>query len=64
MYATVKQLTDAFSPDNTRSFKQVVLVEYPEPGSRAIGFLTDTAEIEGRRVAVIYVPTNQRNNFV
>jgi len=59
VYATVKQLTDAFSPDNTRSFKQVVLVEYPVPGSRAIGFLTDTAEIEEKRVAVIYVPTNQ-----
>jgi len=59
VYSTVKQLTDAFSPDNTRSFKQVVLVEFPEPGSRAIGFRTDTAEIEGKRVSVIYVPTNQ-----
>lgn len=59
VYSTVKQLTDAFSPDNTRSFQQVVLVEYPEPGSRAIGFQTGTAEIEGKRVAVIYVPTNQ-----
>ena len=27
IYSTVKQLTDAFSPDNTRSFQDVVLVE-------------------------------------
>ncbi len=58
VYSTVKQLTDAISPDNTKSFKEVVLVEYPGPGSRAIGFHTGTAEIEGRRVAVVYVPTN------
>lgn len=59
VYSTVKQLTDAISPDNTKSFKEVVLVEYPGPGARAIGFHTGTAEIEGRRVAVVYVPTNQ-----
>lgn len=59
VYSTVKQLTDAFSPDNTKSFKEVVLVEYPVAGSRAIGFHTGTAEIEGKRVAVVYVPTNQ-----
>lgn len=59
VYSTVKQLTDAISPENTKSFKEVVLVEYPEPGSRAVGFHTGTAEIEGKRHAVIYVPTNQ-----
>lgn len=58
VYATVKQLTDAFSPDNKSSFKEVVLVEYPHPGSRAIGFRTGTAEREGERLAVVFVPTN------
>jgi uncharacterized membrane protein len=58
VYSTVKQLTDAFSPDTTRSFKEVVLVEYPGPGSRAIGFRTGTVEIDGKRSAVVYVPTN------
>lgn len=58
VYSTVKQLTDAFSPDNARSFKDVVLVEYPGPGSRAIGFRTGTTEVDGRRLAVVYVPTN------
>lgn len=58
VYATVKQLTDAFSPDNTSSFKEVVLVEYPRPGSHAIGFRTGTVERGGERLAVVFVPTN------
>ncbi len=58
IYSTVKQLTDAFSPDNVRSFKDVVLVSYPREGSRAIGFRTGTVEREGRMLAVVFVPTN------
>lgn len=58
VYSTVKQLTDAFSPDTTKSFKEVVLVEYPGPGSRAIAFRTGAIEVEGTPCAVVYVPTN------
>ena len=58
VYATVKQLTDAFSPDNKSSFKEVVLVEYPRPGCHAIGFRTGTVERGGERLAVVFVPTN------
>lgn len=58
IYSTVKQLTDAFSPSNTRSFKEVVLVDYPKEGSQAIGFRTGTVEREGRMLAVVFVPTN------
>ena len=58
VYATVKQLTDAFSPDNTSSFKEVVLVEYPRAGSHAIGFRTGTVERDGERLAVVFIPTN------
>jgi uncharacterized membrane protein len=58
IYSTIKQLTDAFSPANTRSFKEVLLVEYPKQDSYAIGFRTGTMEKEGRRLAVVYVPTN------
>lgn len=58
IYSTVKQLTDAFSPNNTRSFKEVVLVDYPMEGSQAIGFRTATVEREGRMLAVVFVPTN------
>ncbi|NJD63616.1 MAG: DUF502 domain-containing protein [Deltaproteobacteria bacterium] len=58
IYTTLKQLTNAFSPDNTRSFKEVLLVEYPKENSYALGFRTETVEKEGRRLAVVFVPTN------
>jgi uncharacterized membrane protein len=58
VYSTIKQLTDAFSPQNTKSFKEVLLVEYPKEGSYALGFRTMTAEEGDRRLAVVYVPTN------
>jgi len=58
VYSTIKQLTNAFSPENTRSFKEVLLVEYPREGSYALGFRTMTVEEGERRLAVVYVPTN------
>jgi len=58
IYSTIKQLTDAFSPANTRSFKEVLLVEYPKENSYALGFRTGTMEKEGTRLAVVFVPTN------
>jgi len=58
VYSTIKQLTNAFSPENTRSFKEVLLVEFPKEGSYALGFRTMTVEEGGRRLAVVYVPTN------
>ena len=58
IYSTVKQLTDAFSPDNTRSFKEVLLVPYPVETSYALGFRTGTVMKEGSRYAVVFVPTN------
>jgi len=58
IYSTLKQLTDAFSPDNIRSFKDVVLVDYPREGCQAIGFLTGTVERDGKILAVVFVPTN------
>jgi uncharacterized membrane protein len=58
IYSTIKQLTNAFSPDSTRSFKEVLLVEYPKENCYALGFRTETVEKGGRRLAVVFVPTN------
>jgi uncharacterized membrane protein len=58
VYSTIKQLTNAFSPDSTKSFKEVLLVEYPKEGSYALGFRTMTVEEGDRRLIVVYVPTN------
>jgi uncharacterized membrane protein len=62
IYAPVKQLIVAFSPDNETGFKQVVLVEDPQRGM-VMGFLTrefTVAEpgLAARPMAAVYVPTN------
>ncbi|MGH9385983.1 MAG: DUF502 domain-containing protein [Vicinamibacterales bacterium] len=61
VYAPVKQLAAAFSPDNEAGFKRVVLVDQPE-GGIALGFLTREFTIDrGRGVeslVAVYVPTN------
>ena len=61
IYAPVKQLIAAFSPDNESGFKRVVLVEDARRG-HVLGFLTreftiDTGQGPEPRLAV-YVPTN------
>ena len=61
IYAPVKQLVAAFSPDNRYGFKRVVLVEEPGRGY-TLGFLTREFVLERgagpEPVAAVYVPTN------
>ncbi len=61
IYAPVKQLLAAFSPDNEYGFKRVVLVEDPA-GGWVMGFLTKEFSVDrghGREEMVaIFVPTN------
>ena len=61
IYAPVKQLIVAFSPDNEYGFKRVVMVEDPIRG-RMIGFLTKEFTLDrssGKEALVaVYVPTN------
>jgi uncharacterized membrane protein len=61
IYAPVKQLIAAFSPDNASGFKRVVLVEDPRRGY-ALGFLTREFTVDRGRGAeellAVYVPTN------
>lgn len=62
VYGTVKQMTEAFSPDNKAAFKSVVLIEYPRPGMQRLAFVTRELTVQhgkGERVMVsAYVPTN------
>ena len=61
IYAPVKQLVVAFSPDNEYGFKRVVMLEDPTRGF-LLGFLTKefVVEREGRPepMVAVYVPTN------
>ena len=61
IYAPVKQLVVAFSPDNEYGFKRVVMVEDPT-GAFVMGFLTKEFTVDrgqGPEVMIaVYVPTN------
>ena len=61
IYAPVKQLIVAFSPDNASGFKRVVMVEDAKRGF-VLGFLTREFTIDRGRgpepLLAVYVPTN------
>ena len=61
IYAPVKQLVVAFSPDNEYGFKRVVLVEEPTRGL-VLGFLTKEFTVDRGQgpepMIAVYVPTN------
>jgi uncharacterized membrane protein len=60
IYAPVKQLVVAFSPDNEYGFKRVVMVE--EPTRFLLGFLTKEFTVDRGQgpeaMVAVYVPTN------
>ncbi|HET6960031.1 MAG TPA: DUF502 domain-containing protein [Vicinamibacterales bacterium] len=61
IYAPVKQLIAAFSPDNESGFKRVVMIEDPRRGY-AMGFQTREFTVDRGRgpesLLAVYVPTN------
>ena len=61
IYAPVKQLVDAFSPDNAAGFKRVVMVDDPRRGF-LLGFVTREFTVDRGQGPVallaVYVPTN------
>lgn len=61
IYAPVKQLVVAFSPDNEYGFKRVVMIEDPTRGY-VLGFLTKEFTVDRGQgiesLIAVYVPTN------
>lgn len=61
VYAPVKQLVAAFSPDNDAGFKKVVIIEDTRRGM-VLGFLTREFDLDRgqgpERFVAVYVPTN------
>jgi len=61
IYAPVKQIVVAFSPDNESGFKRVVLIEDQRRGI-VLGFLTREFTVDRGRgpeaMVAVYVPTN------
>lgn len=62
IYTAIKQLVDAFSPENKSSFKKFVIAEYPRPGAYAFGFLTKECVVKSDEketpLKTVYIPTN------
>ena len=61
IYAPVRQLVAAFSPDNESGFKRVVMIEDAKRGY-ALGFLTKEFSVDRgsgpEALVAVYVPTN------
>lgn len=62
IYGTFKQVNEAFSTGKGSSFKTVVLVEFPSPGIRSMGFLTSESKDEAQlksdeKLVCVFIPT-------
>lgn len=62
LYSSLKQLIDAFSPENKTSFQKFVVVEYPRKGSFMFGFQTKECFLKNtdrdQKLVAVYIPTN------
>lgn len=50
IYQAIKRIADSLFMDKTRSFKKVVLVEYPRRGIYSVGFVTGTPNGEIQKI--------------
>jgi uncharacterized membrane protein len=62
IYSASKQVNEAFSSSNKTAFRTVVMVEFPRPGSYAIGFITSEQPQEiqthaQEKLVSVFVPT-------
>jgi uncharacterized membrane protein len=58
LYTGIKQILESFSSPGTTGFMQVVLVEYPRKGIKAIGFITnEMTDSSGQKLINVFIPT-------
>lgn len=58
IYTATKQVVKTLTISDRSSFKSVVLVEFPRPGFKAIGFMTGMIEtMEENKLCKIFIPT-------
>jgi uncharacterized membrane protein len=58
LYGASKQVVDTFGANDKPGYKSVVLVEFPRPGCKSVGFLTGFVTLPGdRRYAKVFIPT-------
>jgi len=62
IYGATRQVNDALISGDKNSFKTVVMIEFPHPGTYAIGFLTSEQQAEPQlrkmeKLICVFVPT-------
>jgi uncharacterized membrane protein len=58
IYAATKQVMHAISLPDKAAFRSVVLIEFPRPGIKAVGFLTGYIEDStGAKYCKVFIPT-------
>jgi uncharacterized membrane protein len=58
LYSGIRQIVESFAAPNKTGFMQVVLVEFPRPGMRALGFVTNELKDDsGEKLLSILIPT-------
>jgi len=59
IYTGIKQIMEAFAAPREGGFLQVVLVEFPKKGMRAIGLVTSESRVEcGENLLNVFIPTS------
>jgi len=59
LYTGIKQILQSFATPGEGGFLQVVLVEFPKKGMRAIGFVTSESRVEsGEKLLNVFIPTS------
>ena len=58
MYNASKQVVETFGANNRPAYKSVVLVEFPKPGCKSIGFFTGSVTLpDGKKHGKVFIPT-------
>jgi len=59
LYTGIKQILQSVATPREGGFLQVVLVEFPKKGMRAIGFVTSESSVEsGEKLFSVFIPTS------
>jgi uncharacterized membrane protein len=59
LYTGIRQILQSFATPREGGFLQVVLVEFPKQGMRAIGFVTSESRVEsGEKLLNVFIPTS------
>ena len=71
IYTSVKQVLETILTSNGKSFRKVVLIEFPRKGVWSLGFLTndgleEAKIISGQQLESVFIPTtpNPTNGFI